>query len=89
VQGEAEEARVAAMAIGQPGAACTAVKVKSVLSGKWIERAEVGAPGDYENLTDDELEHQIMERIARLGFTSVAALADFSPSETDAPSETE
>jgi hypothetical protein len=42
-----------------------------------------------EALTDDELERQIMERIARLGFARVDALVDFSPSETDAPSETE
>jgi hypothetical protein len=27
-----------------------------VLSGKWIERAEIGGPGEYEALTDDELE---------------------------------
>jgi hypothetical protein len=78
-----------AMEIDQLSAANTAIKVKSVLSGKWIERAEIGAPGEYETMTDDELERQIMERVAKLGFTSVAALADFSPSETDAPSETE
>jgi hypothetical protein len=42
-----------------------------VLSGKRIERAEIGAPGEYEALTDDELERQIMERVARLGFTDV------------------
>jgi hypothetical protein len=53
------------MAIDQLNAANTAIKVKSVLSGKWIERAEVGAPGEYETMTDDELERQIMERVAR------------------------
>jgi hypothetical protein len=71
---EAEEARVAAMRSGQNSAACTAVKVKSVLSGKWIERAEVGAPGEYEALSDEELERQIMERVARLGLTDVLTL---------------
>jgi hypothetical protein len=86
---EAEEVRVRAMEINQLSAANTAIKGKGILTGKWVERAEVGGPGDYENLSDDELEQQIMARVARLGFTSVAALAGFSPSETDAPSETE
>jgi ABC-type branched-subunit amino acid transport system substrate-binding protein len=68
---EAEEARLAAMASGQNNAACSAVKVKAVLSGKWIERAEIGAPGEFETMTDDELERALMERMARLGLTDV------------------
>jgi hypothetical protein len=60
-----------AMEIGQLSAANTAIKGKGILSGKWIERAEIGAPGEYETMTDDELERQIMERVARLGFTNV------------------
>jgi hypothetical protein len=62
------------MEIGQLSAANTAIKGKGILSGKWIERAEVGAPGEYEALTDDELERQIMERVARLGFTDVGEI---------------
>jgi hypothetical protein len=58
-----------AMEIGQLSAANTAIKGKGILSGKWIERAEVGTPGEYETMTDDELERQIMERVARLGLT--------------------
>jgi hypothetical protein len=56
------------MEIGQLSAANTAIKGKGILSGKWIERAEVGAPGEYETMIDDELERRIMERVARLGF---------------------
>jgi hypothetical protein len=52
---------------GQNNAACSAVKVKAVLSGKWIERAEIGAPGEYETMTDEELERALKERMARLG----------------------
>jgi hypothetical protein len=78
-----------AMEINQLSAANTAIKGKGILSGKWVERAEVGSPGEYDALSDEELERQIMERVAKLGFTNIAALADFSPSETDAPSETE
>jgi hypothetical protein len=51
-------------------AAVSAIKVKSVLSGKWIERAEVGAPGEYETMTDDELERAVMERARKLGFVA-------------------
>jgi hypothetical protein len=63
-----------AMEIGQLSAANTAIKGKGILSGKWIERAEVGTPGEYETMTDGELERQIMERLARLGFTDVLTL---------------
>jgi hypothetical protein len=30
-----------------------------------------GAPGEYDALSDEELERQIMERVARLGLTDV------------------
>jgi SAM domain (Sterile alpha motif) len=33
--------------------------------GKWVEKAEIGAPGEYDALSDEELERQIMERVAR------------------------
>jgi hypothetical protein len=63
-----------AMEIGQLSAANTAIKGKGILSGKWIERAEIGGPGEYETMTDDELERQIMERLARLGLMDVLTL---------------
>jgi hypothetical protein len=37
------------MEINQLGAANTAIKGKAILSGKWIERAEVGPPGEFES----------------------------------------
>jgi hypothetical protein len=55
------------MANGQHSAAVAAIKVKSVLSGKWIERSEVGAPGEYETMTDDELELALIERAQKFG----------------------
>jgi hypothetical protein len=57
------------MASGQISAAVSAVKVKSVLSGKWIERTEIGAPGEFETMTDDELERALVERFSALGLT--------------------
>jgi phage terminase small subunit len=68
---DAEKVFQRAMEINQLSAANTAIKGKAILSGKWIERAEIGAPGEYETMTDDELERQIMERVARLGLTDV------------------
>jgi hypothetical protein len=72
---------------GQISAGVAAVKEMSILTGHRVERAEIGSPGEYEALSDEELERQLMERLAELGFTSVAALVDFSPSEPDAECE--
>jgi hypothetical protein len=36
------------------------------LSGKRIERREVGAPGEFETMTDEELKRALKERVARL-----------------------
>jgi len=57
---------------GQLGAAVAAIKEKGVLSGKRIERSEVGSPGEVDHLTDDELERALIERLAQLGFAPVA-----------------
>jgi hypothetical protein len=44
----------------------------SAASGSSVLR--FGAPGEYEALSDEELERQIMERVARLGLTDVLTL---------------
>ena len=56
------------MESGQLNAANTAIKNKSVLTGQWIERKEIGAPGEFDHLTDDELERAVRERLVALGF---------------------
>jgi hypothetical protein len=61
----------------------TAIKGKAILSGKWIERQEVGAPGEYDALSDEELERQIMERVARLGLTDVGETLQIGPPPSD------
>jgi hypothetical protein len=38
-----------------------------VLSGRRVERSEVGGPGEFEAMTDDELERALREKIAALG----------------------
>jgi hypothetical protein len=73
-----------AMEIDQLSAANTAIKGKGILTGKWVEKAEIGSPGEYDSLSDDELECQLTARLAKLGFARVDALVDLSPSETDA-----
>jgi hypothetical protein len=48
-------------------AAVAAIKEKGILSGQRIERKEVGTPGVFDSLTDDELERALIERINALG----------------------
>jgi hypothetical protein len=38
-----------------PKSTVSAIKEKGILSGKRIERAEVGTPGEFETMTDDDL----------------------------------
>jgi hypothetical protein len=59
---EVDEARIGAMKAGQYGVAIAATREKGVLSGKRIERAEVGKPGDFSRMTDNELDAFIAER---------------------------
>jgi hypothetical protein len=66
---EAEEVRKAAYDNGQYSAANSAIKTKSVLSGHWIERAEIGAPGEFDHISDDELKHALIERLVRIAPT--------------------
>ena len=42
-----------------------------VLTGHRIERKEIGAPGEFDNITDDELKRAIIDRFVRLGLGRV------------------
>jgi hypothetical protein len=59
------------MASGQNNAACRAVQIKAVLSGKWVERAEIGGPGEFETMTDEELERALIDKVMKLGIVGV------------------
>jgi hypothetical protein len=74
----ADEFRQRALQNGQLGAGITAVKEIRVLTGKRIERSEIGAPGQFDSLTDDELDRLIVERFVRLGFARKLAISDGS-----------
>ena len=47
-----------------------------MLSGHRIERSEIGGPGEFEALNDDELERVLVERLSALGFSLSPIAAD-------------
>ena len=67
---EAEEVRAAALADKQYAAAISAIREKGVLSGKRVERAEMGGPGDFARMNEDELDGVIASEIRALGLGS-------------------
>ena len=52
---------------GQFNAAISALKELGVLSGKRIERAERGEPGEFDHMSDDELHKAVLDSAERLG----------------------
>ena len=68
---EAEAVRVQAMESGQLNAAVAAIKEKGVLSGKRVERSEVGGPGQFDHLSDEELRAEIVREVRELGLVLV------------------
>lgn len=64
---EAEEARQLAMATDNPSAAVQAIREKGVLSGKRVQRTEIGAPGEFDHLSDEELFALFQEGAAEIG----------------------
>jgi hypothetical protein len=68
---EAEAVRVGAMDSRQFAAANAAIKGKGVLSGVWIERSEVGLPGEFDHMSDEELLQSIIDEARELGFILV------------------
>jgi hypothetical protein len=59
-----------ALESSQLSAAVAAIKEKGVLSGQRIERREIGAPGEFDALSDDELERAVRERFQCIGFNA-------------------
>ena len=63
---ELEQARAQAMENGHESAAVSATKEKSILAGHRVERAQIGGPGEFDHLSDEELLADLRERWARL-----------------------
>jgi hypothetical protein len=49
--------------------AIAAIREMGVLSGQRVERKEVGPPGAFDAMTDEELERALIERFNALGLT--------------------
>jgi hypothetical protein len=41
----------------------------SILTGHRVERAEIGSPGEFDAMQDDELERVLIERLGALGLS--------------------
>jgi hypothetical protein len=54
---------------GQLSAGVAAGKEISVLTGHRVERAEIGAPGEFDAMQDDELERLLVQHLGELGFS--------------------
>jgi hypothetical protein len=53
----------------QSSTAIAAIREMGVLSGQRVERKEVGPPGAFDAMTDEELERALIERFNALGLT--------------------
>jgi hypothetical protein len=61
---------------GQCGAGIRAVAELGILSGHRVERAEIGAPGEFDAMQDDELDRLIVERFIKLGYAAKLSISD-------------
>ena len=68
---QAEAILALAMQRRQLSAAVSALKEKGVLSGKRVERSEVGLPGEFDHMSDEELRQSIINEARELGFILV------------------
>ena len=59
-------------------AASTAAKEISILTGHRIARAEIGSPGEFDRLSDTELERLIVERFIQRGFAKKLTIGNGS-----------
>jgi hypothetical protein len=83
---DSEKVLQRAMEINQLGATNTAIKGKAILSGNWVESVEIGTPGEFDAMTDEELERALIERVQKLGLLERAqqlGFADFGETQDD------
>ena len=82
---KSEELRAWGMEIDQLAAAGTAIRELGVLTGHRVERAEIGGPGEFDHLSDDELLATIRDRWARLDSETQLASSNGSIQLNGAP----
>jgi phage terminase small subunit len=66
---ELDEARVEALRLGQASAAVAATMGKAKITGQIIERAEIGQPGEFASMTEEELHEFIIRNLRELGIS--------------------
>jgi hypothetical protein len=66
---ELDEARTAALRLGQASAAVGATMGKAKLTGQIIDRTEVGKLGEFDSMTEDELREFIVRNLHELGIS--------------------
>jgi len=66
---ELDEARTAALRLGQASAAVGATMGKAKITGQIIDRAEVGKPGEFDPMTEDELREFIVRNLHEVGIS--------------------
>ena len=66
---ELEDARQLAVERGQAAAAVAAIMGKAKITGQIIDRAEVGQPDEFEQMTDEELRKYIADNLDLLGLS--------------------
>jgi hypothetical protein len=66
---ELDEARVEALRLGQASAAVAATMGKAKITGQIIERSEIGQPGEFDSMTEDELREYIMRNLHEIGIS--------------------
>jgi hypothetical protein len=67
--GELDEARIEALRLGQASAAVAATMGKAKITGQIIDRAEVGRPGEFDSMTEDELREFIVRHLDEVGIS--------------------
>jgi len=66
---ELDEARIEALRLGQASAAVAATMGKAKITGQIIDRAEVGQPGEFASMTEDELRGFIIQSLPEIGIS--------------------
>src|SRR6516162_9793428 len=66
---ELDEARIEALRLGQASAAVAATMGKAKITGQIIDRAEVGRPGEFASMTEDELREHIVRSLHEVGIS--------------------
>lgn len=68
---------------GKYGPAVTAEMARGKASGFYVERVERGKPGDFERLSDDEIERRLIENAESIRIAEAAIRTASTPERTD------